>query len=123
MAIEIARVTTVGSAGSATGTAVISGLRGLLARLAGNWHADAPAGTSDVTIVETWDGGSRTLYTKSNSVTDFDFAPQIAAADNTGTAITGAYAPVALIGSTITITVAQSDALTNCLIVTLVTVE
>lgn len=123
MAIEILRVTTTGSAGSATGSGTITGLRGVLARLVINWHADAPAGTSDLTIVETWDGGSRTLYTKSNAVTDVDLVPQVAASDNTGTAITGAYGYVALIGGTITVTVAQSDALTNCAIVTLVTVE
>lgn len=123
MAIEILKITTVGSAGSATGSGTISGLRGVLARLIVNWHASAPAGTSDLTIVETWDGGSRTIYTKSNAVTDVDLVPQVAASDNAGAAITGAYGYIALVGGTITVTVAQSDALTNCVIVTLVTVE
>lgn len=123
MAIEIVKITTVGSAGSATGSATVNGLRGILARLAVNWHASAPAGTTDITIVETWDGGSRTLYAKTNAVTDVDFAPQIAAADNAGAAITGAYGPVVLTGGVITITIAQTDALTDCAIITLVTVE
>ena len=116
-------VTTAGSAASATGTAYFYGARGVLARLSGNWHASAPGATSDVTIVETWAGGSRTLYTKSNAVTDFDFVPQVAAADNTGTAIAGAYGMIILNGGTITVTVSQSDALTDCLIVSLTTVE
>lgn len=123
MAIEIVKLTTTGSAGSAAASATISGLRGVLARLAINWHADAPAATTDITIVETWDGGSRTLYAKTNAVTDIDIVPQIAASDNAGTAITGAYGYIALTGGTITISIAQSDALTDCAIVTLVTVE
>lgn len=123
MAIEICKITTTGSAGSATGSATISGLRGVLARLIVNWHASAPAATSDITIVETWDGGSRTLYAKTNAVTDVDLVPQVPASDNAGAAITGAYGYVALTGGTITVSIAQSDALTDCAIVTLVTVE
>ena len=123
MAIEILKITTVGSAGSATGSGTISGLRGVLARLIVNWHASAPAGTTDITIVETWDGGSRTLYAKTNAVTDVDLVPQVAASDNAGAAISGVYGFIALVGGTITVSVAQTDALTDCVIVTLVTVE
>lgn len=116
-------ITTTGSAGSAAGTGYFYGARGVLARLSVNWHASAPAGTSGVTIVETWAGGSRTLYTKSNAATDVDFPPQIAAADNAAAAITGAYGYIVLNGGTITVTIAQSDALTDCLIVSLTIVE
>lgn len=123
MAIEILKITTTGSAGSATGSGTITGLRGILARPIVNWHASAPAGTTDITIVETWDGGSRTLYAKTNAVTDVDLVPQVAASDNAGAAITGAYGYVALVGGTITVSIAQSDPLTDCAIVTLVTVE
>lgn len=123
MGISVLKITTTGSAGSATGSGTISGLRGVLARLIVNWHASAPAGTTDITIIETWDGGSRTLYAKTNAVTDVDLVPQVAASDNAGAAITGAYGFITLVGGTITVSVAQTDALTDCVIVTLVTVE
>ena len=85
--VYTAYVTTTGADGSASGSAYIDGACGLVTRIQGNWHASAPAGTSDATIIETDGFGSQTLYTKSNSVTDFDFAPMVAASDNTGTAL------------------------------------
>lgn len=118
----IARVTTTGSAGSASGSTTLKGVKGILARLAINWHASAPA-TSDLTITEAWDGGSKTIYSKSNAKDDVDFAPLYAAADNAGAAIAGQYATLTLVGGTITVSVAQCDALTDAAIVTLVVVE
>lgn len=116
------RVTTTGSAGSATGSATLKGVTGILSRLAINWHASAAA-TSDLTITEAWDGGSKTIYSKSDSVTDVDTLPLYAAADNAGAAISDQYAMLTLLGGTITVSVAQGDALTDCVIVTLVVVE
>jgi hypothetical protein len=115
-------VTTTGSAGSATGTATFKGLRGLLTGRNVNWHASAPAGTSDITIVEANDAGSVTLYTKTNSVTDNNVPFLTAAGDNAGAAITDQYIPITLRGGTITVTVSQSDALTDCAIVELTVV-
>lgn len=115
-------VTTTGSAGSATGTATIKGARGLLVGRRVDWHASAPAGTSDITIVEATDAGSVTLYSTTNSVTDNASPLVIAAGDSGGAAVSGQYMPYALRGGVITITVSQSDALTNCAVVELTVV-
>jgi hypothetical protein len=117
-------ITTTGSAGSATGTAYIDGACGLVTRIQGNWHGSAPGATSDVTIIETDSFGSQTLYTKSNSVTDFDFAPMKNAADNTNTALDPvAMTPYTVSGGRITISVTGCDALTDALSVKITVLE
>lgn len=118
-----ANVTTAGADASATGTATIKGLRGLLVRRTVNWHASAPAATSDITIVEVTDGGSFTIYSKTNSVTDIDSPTAVDATSTAGAALDPvADGPIYLRGGVITITIAQSDALTDCAIVELGTV-
>ena len=109
-----ATVTTTGSAGSASGTASVS-LVGYLNAIKIDWHASAPA-TSDITIIEVG-GLARTIYTKSNSVTDVTFYPALQQGDNTGTAITGAYGRVYIPYVALTISIVQCDALAAACVV------
>lgn len=121
----IVRVTTSGEAGTSTGTGTVKGVAGVFARLAINWHASAAA-TSDLTITESWDGGSRILYASTDSVTDVDTAPLYGASDIDASGAASAAStgmPLMLIGGTITVSVAQGDALTDCVIVTLGVLE
>ena len=118
-------VTTTGSAGSATGAAnstnTISG-RILKVRL--DFHASAPAST-DVTITERigstdWE----TIHTESNSGTDVTRYPRRAvddAAENTVTydGTNEIYEPFVVDGY-VRVAVAQSNALTDCVVVTVV---
>lgn len=113
----VSTVTTTGSAGSAAGTATTLALEGWIDAIKLDWSASAPA-TSDVTIVEVG-GLGRTIYTKSNSVTDVTFYPALQKGDNTGTAISGAYGRIYLPTTALIITIAQCDALTAALVVTI----
>lgn len=106
-------VTTTGSAGSATGTASSGAINGLLYDLYVKYHASAPAGTTDVTISETG-GAARTFLTLTNTATSGSKPVRIPAVDATGAANSTADHAHALGGTSITVTVAQSDALTNC---------
>jgi hypothetical protein len=116
------RVTTTGSAGSATGTGVSSSpVRGVLNAIQIDYHASAPAGTTDVTIAEST-GMTRTFLTRTNTATDGVFYPAAAQHDNTGTALSS-YTPYILMGDLVTVTVAQCDALTDAVVVTLHTLE
>lgn len=116
-AIQI-KVTTTGSAGSATGTTT-SSLRvvGQVLGVSVNWHASAPAGTSDI-VVEGASSGLD-LYAKTNAVTDVHKVPSLYGLDATGTALTSDVTPQRrCIDEYIKVTVSQSDALTDCAIVT-----
>ena len=115
------RVTTTGSAGSATGTGVSDeGLTGLLRAV----HVDytsMPA-TTDVTI-STTAAPTVTFLTLTNTNTDGWYYPMIAAHTNAGAAITydGTRPIYTLFGinDIVTVSVAQADALANAVIVTL----
>lgn len=113
--IEQARVavTTTGTAGSASGSANSEALNGLLLDVFLDYHASAPGGTTDVTITDT--ARSDTILAVSNSATDARIAPRQKPVDNANSAITNAHDRFPLNGP-ITVAVAQSDALTNCVV-------
>lgn len=108
------RVTTTGSAGSASGSATTAALvPGFLLDIYLDFNASAPA-TTDVTISYASRGGNLLVVT--NSATDALIAPRQKLVDNTNTAITDSHAPFAL-DDRITVAVAQSDALTDAVVV------
>jgi len=109
-------VTTVGTAGSAQGSAVTpSSLNGYLAEISVNYHASAPASTVLV-ITDTTTG--RVILTLDATATDVTLYPRVQVHDEEGAAITGAYDKIPLYGS-LTVTVTASNALTNAVVVTL----
>jgi hypothetical protein len=112
IAIETVSITTSGSAGSATGSGTTIPIMGFLLDVYLNFHASAPA-TTDVTISDAVFGN---IVVNSNSATDVWLAPRKATCD-VSAASTGLYDLVPLNGA-LTISVAQADALTNCLVAT-----
>ena len=113
--VEI-RVTTTGVAGSATGNTTSKQIVGQIVGVEVNWHASAPAGTSDITIEGATTGID--LYAKANAVTDVYKVPGVFGVDNAATALTGDVVPQKYcVAEPIKVTVAQSDALTDCVIV------
>lgn len=106
------KVTTSGSAGSATGTATTSvpeGLFGFLYSIVIKPNATGWAATTDITVTEVG-GPARTLLTltdKSNALASYPV--RVAEVGATGTALP-TYAPLALAGSQITVALAQANA-------------
>lgn len=115
----IVNVTTTGSAGSATGDGYSKAVSGFLVGAYFDFHASAPA-TTDTTVTDVATG--RTILTLTNTVTDAMHVVQKQASDNTGTAISGAYAYSPIDGE-IKISLAQCDALTNAVQVHLYILE
>jgi hypothetical protein len=113
IAIETVSITTTGSAGSATGSGTTIPIMGFLLDVYLNYHASAPA-TTDVTISDAVFGN---VVVNSNSATDAWLAPRKATCD-AAAASTGLYDLVPLNGP-LTISVAQADALANCLVATI----
>ena len=111
--VERVAVTTTGSAGSATGSASSGVLNGLLLDIYLDFHASAPAGTTDTTVAYADRGGN--VWAIANSATDVLVAPRVKPVDNANAAITNAHDRFALSGK-LTVSVAQSDALTDCLV-------
>lgn len=112
--LEVIKVTTTGSAGSATGATTGSYLvHGYLMGVRNDYHASAP-NTTVVTITEA-DGLKRTLLTAPASATDVTFNPQnlVNKPDGTSAAF---YWPFYLDGVHITVTVTASDALTDAVV-------
>lgn len=117
-AVRIA-VTTTGSAGSATGNTTSDIITGQIIGVSVNWHASAPAGTSDITVEGATSGID--LYAKSNAVTDVYKCPSLYGLDSGAAALTGDVTPQRYcINEGIKVTVAQSDALTDCVVVTVI---
>jgi hypothetical protein len=115
MPVYTVRVTTTGSAGSASATALTTiPVNGLITAIKIDYHASAPV-TTDVVIAET---GlfSRTLLTVSNNKTDNNYYPGYAQVDAAATALT-AYALPNVSGEYVSIAVAQCDALTDAVVV------
>lgn len=113
------RVTTTGSAGSASGDGYSAGpLHGEIAAIVVNYHTDAPA-TSDLTLICEADDkhDAITLYSKSNSKTDATVYPHAQATDNLGAAITGWYVPLIASGR-LKASLAQCDPLTDAAVIT-----
>lgn len=114
------KVTTTGSAGSATGSATTGEtISGRIVRVDLDYHASAP-NTTDVTLAEANDLIATNIVNKENANTDTTIYPTVQLTDNTGTGRTydGTrpvvdYYPVS---DELTLSVAQSDALTNCVV-------
>jgi hypothetical protein len=117
--VKSARITTDASG---NGSARITGLRGIVARIAVNYHASADAGT-DVTITEGDDFTAVTLMTLTDNNTDIVLRPLYPAHDAAGAAITDQYQLMVVGGGAITVTVAGAGELTNAVIVSIVTIE
>lgn len=107
-------VTTTGSAGSATGTATSERFRGRIEAVHVDFNASAPA-TTDTTIA--LDAPiAQTLTTLTNTATDVTLYPSYALTDGTGAGRTQ-YEKFFADWQTCTVTVAQSDALTDAVTV------
>ena len=113
--IEIDRVsiTTTGAAGNATGSGTTMPIHGFLLDVYLDYNAAAPA-TTDVTISDPVFGN---LLVKSTNATDCKLAPREPLCD-AAAADTGLYDLIPL-NSALTIAVADADALTACVVVTL----
>ncbi len=106
-------ITTTGGAGAASGSATTVPIHGFLLDVFLDYNTAAPA-TTDVTISDPVFGN---IVVKSNNATDCKLAPRekthdVAAADTT-------FFDLIPLNGAITISVAQADALANCVIVTL----
>ena len=113
--IHIIRVTTSGSAGSATGTADSeTNVRGFVEAVRIIYDGAAPA-TTDVTLTEVG-GLGRTIITVSNTATGAVYYPTVATNDGTGSARTD-YQQIYLDQSRLRVSVAQSDAIADAVTV------
>lgn len=116
------KVTTAGAAGSATGNTTVSAagkpyFSGILSKAKIDYHASAPATT--VVKLEEVGGLGSTIFTLAASATDKEVVPCDALADDTGSAIAGQYIPYITHATGYKVTVTLSDALTDCVTVTL----
>lgn len=114
---RVAKVTTVGGAGAATGTGTVGLPPGKLVGLAVNFTG-VPA-TTDTTVVMQGTP-DKTLLTITNSATNIPlFVPAELVRDGAGATIAATYGQPTVNG-TVEVTVAQSDAATNGVVVTLI---
>lgn len=106
-------VTTTGGAGSATGSGSLALPAGYIDWVYLDYHADAPGATTDVTLAyaDTPPGGN--ILVVSNSATDALYFPRATAHTAAGAAVTDSHVRWPA-GEPITVSVAQSDALTAC---------
>jgi hypothetical protein len=110
---ETIKVTTTGSAGSAISSGETVPIQGFLLDVYIDYHASAP-NTTDVTISDPVFGN---LLMVSNNATDGKYAPREPNCDAAGAA-NGLYDLIP-INSKLTIAVAQANALTDCVTLTL----
>ena len=113
IACQSIAITTTGSAGSATGSGASIPIMGFLLDVYIDYHASAPA-TTDVSLSIPTFGN---VLVRSNSATDGWFAPRKQVCDPAA-ADAGLYDLIP-INSAITVSVAQADALTDCVVVTI----
>jgi len=120
--IETIKVTTTGSAGSATGATNSNvSIEGKILAFRINYHASCP-NTADVTITERIGSTDwQTIHTETNSTTDVMRYPRRAVEDSAENTVTfdgtnEIYEPYVTNGQ-IRVAVAQADALTDCVIV------
>jgi hypothetical protein len=113
IAHETIKVTTAGGAGAAVGSAETVPIQGFLLDVFLDYHASAPV-TTDVTISDPLFGN---LVKISNVNTDVKISPREPNCDALGAA-NGLYDLIP-INSKLTVSVAQADALTDCVVVTI----
>jgi hypothetical protein len=112
IAVSRIAITTTGSAGSAAGSGTTIPIMGFLLDVYLDYHASCPT-TADITISDPVFGN---IVVNSNSATDAWLAPRKATCD-AAAASTGLYDLYPL-NSALTISVAQANALTDCVVVT-----
>lgn len=111
------KVTTTGTAGSATGTGRSAGVvRGYVVGVALNFHGSAPATTDTTLRTKGNTAPSRNLLVVSNSVTDAFIAPADKPVDNANVAITNSHRAPA-VDDYLEVALAQCDALTDAVVV------
>lgn len=113
IAVQTVRVTTTGEAGAATGSGTSMPVSGFLLDVFIDYHASAPA-TTDVTISQETFGN---IVVKSNNATDVWLAPRKQTCD-AAAADSGSFDFIPVSGA-LTISVAQADALDDCVAVTI----
>lgn len=113
-------ITTTGSNGSASGSAVTSPIEGYLLDVYVNYHASAPGATTDLTLKQT--DRTEVFLTLTDTATDGYYAPRMAVHTNAGVAVTNGCDLIPING-TITGSIAQSNALTGCCVVTVRVLE
>lgn len=114
------KVTTVGSAGSATGTTDSEDvINGRILRVDVDYHASAP-GTTDVILSEVEAHVAHNVISKTDNATDFTAYPSIQLTDSAGAGRTfdGTRAVVVpdFVSGHLRLTVNQCDALTNAVV-------
>lgn len=115
-------ITTTGSAGAATGSGtIIFEKAGYLEWVYYDFHASAPA-TTDVSTAFAATPPGGTIFTSTSSTTDVLQFPRGAAVNTAGTAITNSSVLIAVSGS-VTVSIAQCDALTDAVTVYVAVVE
>ena len=112
IAIETVKITTAGGAGAAVGSTTTIPIMGFLLDVYIDYDAAAPA-TTDVTITDPVFGA---ILVKSDNNTDVKLAPRESTVDAVAAA-TGLYDLIP-INSALTVSVAQADAITDCVTVT-----
>lgn len=121
---ETIYVTTVGADGSALGSAKSLRSQGELLGMYINFHASAP-GTTDITIAEDSPDANHTpasIYAVANSVTDVYVVPGVFPVTNADSALTNDVTPrTYLFGTPLNVSLAQCNALTNAVAVTIFT--
>lgn len=119
---HIIKVTTTGSAGSAAGSGSTEDLvRGFIEWIKVDYHASAP-NTTDLTLGEA-DGPTRTVLTLGNTSTDKVAYPRVLLQDTSGADLTAIYGRIYVSGRKLTATLAQCDALTDAVVITILVSE
>ena len=122
---EEIKVTTVGSAGTAVGaTNSASGIYGKIHAIYFDYHASTPA-TADVTVTERIGATDRqTICVETNSTTDVMRYPRRAVEDNAEATVTydgtNEIYEKYVVNGQIRVAVAQGDALTDAVVVTVI---
>jgi len=109
-------VTTTGIDGAAVGSSVSEYLYGFLLDVYLNYHASCPA-TADVTLAHT-NPLMGNIFVKSNNATDIRIVPRDPCVNVAAAAITDSYDYHVLSG-TLTLSVAEANALTDCVVATI----
>ena len=110
------KVSTTGSAGAASGSSVLAVPLSELVAVHVDYHASVPA-TTDLTLKSPGNPASVTLLTLTNVNSDGWYYPKVQKHDNAGAAITGDYADPVVHGN-LSCDLAQCDALTNAVVLT-----
>lgn len=109
------KVTTAGVAGSASGSTSLAGLNGKLLAV----HVDYVSQPATVDVTITANSPSMPILTITSANTDVWKYPRQLMDGVTGSALTGVYEPFPIYGA-VTVAVAQGDAVTDSVVVTLV---